>query len=458
MELSTEENLVFQLDRGRAALAAGNIKEAAIIGCAFAAADVWRLTTPDAANGIPAFQRDLLAKAPEAKEAGFWRMAKIADHVCSRCLLGRASMDLFSSPDFDHHEQVVFCSDPHTGLKAIIAIHNTHQGPALGGCRMWAYASEDAALTDALRLSRGMTYKSALADLPLGGGKSVIIGNAKTDKTPALMRAMGEAIERLSGRYIVAEDVGTNALDMAEIRQATRHVAGLSPEFGGGGDPSPATAYGVFLGIKESVRAALGTDSLKGVRVAIQGLGSVGFDLCRALHEAGASLIVTDIMLERVQKAESLFGAQAVGLTDIYSAEADIFAPCALGAILNDETIPLLKAKIIAGSANNQLAQSRHGLMLHERGILYAPDYAINAGGIINVCYEYLGTTSGGYDRDKAFAHIAHIPQTLAQIYAQSRATNRPTHEIADALALHKLSTDKEVEAKADTGTEDAID
>lgn len=367
-------------------------------------------------------------------------------------------MNLFSSPDFDHHEQVVFCSDPATGLKAIIAIHNTHQGPALGGCRMWAYESEDAALTDALRLSRGMTYKSALADLPLGGGKSVIIGNAKTDKTPALMRAMGAAIERLSGRYIVAEDVGTNALDMAEIRQTTRHVAGLSADFGGGGDPSPATAHGVFLGLKESVRTALGTDSLKGLRVAVQGLGNVGFDLCRALHEAGASLIVTDMAAERVQKAESLFGAKAVSLHDIYSVDTDIFAPCALGAILNDESIPLLKAKVIAGCANNQLALPRHGQMLHDAGILYAPDYAINAGGIINVCYEYLGTLSGGYDREKAFAHIAHIPDTLAEIFAKSRATNRPTHEVADALALHKLSTDKEVEAKADTGTEDAID
>lgn len=355
-------------------------------------------------------------------------------------------MDVFSAKDFAGHEQVVFSHDAATGLRAIIAIHNTARGPALGGCRMWPYATEADALTDALRLSRGMSYKSALAELPLGGGKSVIIGDSRKDKTPELMKAMGRAVERVGGRYIVAEDVGTSTADMAHIRTNTRFVAGLSPEQGGSGDPSPSTAWGVFLGIQQAVRFKLGQDDLRGLRVAVQGLGNVGQHLCHLLHEAGAKLIVSDIRPEFVQKMVEAYGAIAVLPESIYSVEADVFAPCALGAVVNDQTMGLFKFKIIAGSANNQLAEARHGQLLMDKGILYAPDYAINAGGVINVGYEQM---PGGYNRDKAQAHINRIAQTMQIIFEMAQQQGIPTSLAADRLAEQRLMVPSDGSTKA---------
>jgi leucine dehydrogenase len=340
-------------------------------------------------------------------------------------------MTVFSTPHFDDHEQVMFASDAESGLKAIIAIHNTNRGPALGGCRMWSYASEEEAIADVLRLSRGMTYKNALANLPWGGGKSVIIGDSKTDKTPALMQAMGVAVERLGGRYTVAEDVGTNPDDMVEVNKHTDHVRGVK---GKGFDPSPATAFGCFVGIKASVTERLGRSDLKGLRVAVQGLGHVGYDLAQQLRDAGAELVVSDINEGAVAKAAAELGAKAVGLDEIYGQDVDVFAPCALGATINDETIPQLKARVVAGSANNQLAEDRHGQALADRGILYAPDYVINAGGVIHIYHE-----GPDYDKQAAFAHVGRIAETLEEIYARSRSAGIPTHEAADRIAEERF-------------------
>jgi leucine dehydrogenase len=348
-------------------------------------------------------------------------------------------MSVFAARDFAGHEQVVFAHDPATGLKAIIAIHNTARGPALGGCRMWSYASEDDAVTDALRLSRGMTYKAAVADLALGGGKSVIIGDSRQHKTPALMQAMGRAVERLAGRYIIAEDVGTNTADMTEIRKHTRNVVGLATESGGSGDPSPATAWGCFLGLKQAVKHHLKTDDLRGVRVAVQGLGNVGQHLCHLLHEAGAKLIVADIRAEFVQKMVEQCHAVAVTPESIIAAEADVFAPCALGAIINDRSLDQLKVKVVAGSANNQLEQAKHGDALMSKGILYCPDYVINAGGLINVSYEQL-SGPGGYVREKAYSHIERIAPTLQMIFEVSQQQGIATSTAADRLAEQRLS------------------
>ena len=347
-------------------------------------------------------------------------------------------MSVFAAHDFSQHEQVVFAHDAATGLKAIIAIHSTLRGPSLGGCRMWAYASEDDAITDALRLSKGMTYKAALADLALGGGKSVIIGDARSQKNPTLMQAMGRAVEQLAGRYIIAEDVGTNTADMTEIRKQTTHVAGLAPEQGGSGDPSPATAWGVFLGLKQAVKHKHGSDDLRGVHVAVQGLGNVGQHLCHLLHEAGATLTVTDIRPDFISKIVESCGATAVAPEAIYAAKADIFAPCALGAIINDQTLDQLTCSIIAGSANNQLKEMRHGEALRSKNILYCPDYAINAGGVINVCYEKLSGPNG-YERDKSYAHIARIPQTMQQIFDLAQQQQISTAIAADRLAEQRL-------------------
>lgn len=340
-------------------------------------------------------------------------------------------MSLFGSPHFDNHEQVVFCHDEATGLKAIIAVHNTNRGPALGGCRMWDYAGEDEALTDVLRLSKGMTYKNALANLPYGGGKSVIIGDAKTAKTPAMMRAMGRMVDRLNGTYTIAEDVGTNPDDMTEIRRGTPYVKGVKGE---GGDPSPATAFGVFAGIKASVKYKLGKEDLDGLRVAVQGLGHVGYDLANQLCLAGAELIVTDINEAAMAHAVKELGAVAVPLDEIYDADVDVYAPCALGATLTEKTIPRLKASIVAGSANNQLATAADGDHLAQRGILYAPDYVINAGGVIHIYHE-----GPDYDHDRAFAHVAGIGDVLLEIYALAESEGLPTHAAADRLAERKF-------------------
>ncbi len=342
-------------------------------------------------------------------------------------------MSVFSSSDFDNHEQVVFCHDAASGLKAIIAIHNTNRGPALGGCRMWSYASEAEAVTDVLRLSRGMTYKSALAKLPYGGGKSVIIGDPRLDKSPALFRAMGRAVQRLAGRYIVAEDVGISVPDVEIMQQETRHVAGTTT--GGAGDPSPATAYGVYMGLRAAVKHKLGRNELDGLTVAVQGLGHVGTYLCKHLAEAGARLVVTDINETAIQTAVAEFEAERVAPDEIYAVDCDVFAPCALGAVINDDTLEFLKAKVIAGSANNQLHEPRHGEILKQRGVLYAPDYVINAGGVIDISHE-----GRDYDKGKAFAHVAEIHDTLLEIFRRAESEGVATGEAADRIAEERFS------------------
>lgn len=340
-------------------------------------------------------------------------------------------MRVFDHPEFDDHEAVTFARDADSGLLAIIAVHSTVLGPAVGGCRMWPYADEGAALADVLRLSRGMSFKSALAGLPFGGGKSVVIGDPARSKTPAMMRALGRAVDRLGGSYTIAEDVGTSPADMAEIARETAHVRGLD---GHGGDPSPATAWGVLQGMKATVRHALGRDSLSDLTVAVQGLGHVGMELCRLLHEDGARLIVADISTGAVAAAGRDFGARACPPDRIHAAEADIFAPCALGAVLNDRSIPEIKARIIAGAANNQLAEARHGPALAQRGIVYAPDYVINAGGIIHIHHE-----GAQYDRAAAFAHVAMIAQTTEAVFALAKQEGLDPATAADLLARRRI-------------------
>ncbi|WP_422365909.1 Glu/Leu/Phe/Val dehydrogenase dimerization domain-containing protein [Pelagibius sp.] len=341
-------------------------------------------------------------------------------------------MSVFGHHEFDGHEQVVFCHDADSGLKAIIAIHNTNRGPALGGCRMWPYASEAEALTDALRLSRGMTYKSALAGLAMGGGKSVIIGDPRKNKSEALFRAMGRFVGSLGGRYTVAEDVGISVPDVDLMGEETAYVAGATK--GGAGDPSPATAYGVYMGIKAAAKHKLGSDDLRGLRIAVQGVGHVGYYLCRYLFDEGAQLIVTDIAKDSLDRVASEFDAKVVAPDAIYAADVDIFAPCALGAVINDDTLPLLKAKIVAGSSNNQLAEAQHGEALRQRGILYAPDYVINAGGIVNISHE-----GPDYDEAKAFAHVAQIHDTLLEIFRRADARTLATSDAADRLAEERF-------------------
>lgn len=300
-------------------------------------------------------------------------------------------MTVFSHPEFDGHERVVFVHDAESGLEAIIAVHDTTLGPALGGCRLWRYPSEAEALTDVLRLSRGMTYKSALAGLPLGGGKSVILADGRAlrrepKRAEALFRAFGRAVEQLGGLYTAAEDVGTSVADLELVGQETAHVAGVAA--GQAGDPSPYTAYGVFRGLQAAVEYRLGRKDLKGLRVAVQGLGHVGAGLCEHLAEAGARLIVADLDAERVRQVAERHGAERERPETILAANCDVVAPCALGAVLNDETIAALKASVVAGAANNQLAEPRHGELLRRKGVLYAPDYLVNAGGIIAIAYE----------------------------------------------------------------------
>jgi leucine dehydrogenase len=338
-------------------------------------------------------------------------------------------------PDFDFHEQVVMVSDRASGLQAIIAVHDTTLGPALGGCRMWPYASFRDAITDVLRLSRGMSYKAAIAGLPLGGGKSVVIGDSRRDKTPDKLRALGRAIEQLGGRYITAEDVGTSPEDMSFVREGTKHVAGIAPEQGGLGDPSPMTALGTFVGIQAAVKHQWQRDDLKGLTVAVQGLGHVGMELARLLHEAGAKLIVSDPIATRLEFAALHYGAQAVALDAVHAAACDVFAPCALGAIINPQSIEAIQAKIIAGASNNQLSTSAMGDRLHERGILYAPDYVINGGGLIKVCAEYFKTDAAKMERD-----VRAIGDTLLEIFRQSKERGEPTHATADRIARERIA------------------
>lgn len=329
------------------------------------------------------------------------------------------------------HEEVVFRDDPAAGLKGIVAIHDTTLGPALGGVRMWPYASEDEALEDVLRLSRAMTFKAAVAGLALGGGKAVIIGDPREDKSEALWRSFGRFVDSLGGRYIAAEDVGTSVEDLAVVARETDHAAGLA---GGGGDPSPVTAYGVFRGMLAAARHRLGVPSLAGMRVAVQGLGHVGRQLCELLAAEGAALVVADLDAARVRRARARFGAEAAEASAIHAADVDIYAPCALGATINDRTIPEIAAAVVAGAANNQLAEDRHGRWLQERGILYAPDYVINAGGIINIACEL-----GGYDRDRALARTSRIYDTLTGIFARADRERLPTNAIADRIAAERL-------------------
>lgn len=339
---------------------------------------------------------------------------------------------IFNEVNFDDHEQVVFVSEAKSGLKGIIAVHNTHLGPAMGGCRMWNYASEALAVNDVLRLSRGMTYKNAVAGLPIGGGKSVIIGNPKTDKTPALFEALGEALERLGGRYITAEDVGTSPQDMAHVATQTRYVAGL----GASGDPSPYTALGCFVGAQTAVKHHFKRDTMDGLTVALQGLGHVGFDYARRLHAAGAKLVVADIDEAALERARTEFGAEVVGVDAIYDVEADIYAPCALGATLNPHTLSRLRVKIVVGGANNQLATDEIGDMLRQKGVLYTPDFVLNAGGIIKVCYEYLKKPEADVE-----AHVREISSTLAEIFARADREGRSTAVVADELARSRFQT-----------------
>ncbi|MDR4888860.1 Glu/Leu/Phe/Val dehydrogenase [Bacillus sp. HNG] len=343
-------------------------------------------------------------------------------------------MEIFSYMEKFDYEQLVFCQDKQSGLKAIIAIHDTTLGPALGGTRMWTYASEEDAIVDALRLAKGMTYKNAAAGLNLGGGKTVIIGDPRKDKNEEMFRAFGRYIQGLNGRYITAEDVGTTVADMDIIHEETDFVTGISPAFGSSGNPSPVTAFGVYRGMKAAAKEAFGTDSLEGKTVAVQGVGNVAYTLCKYLHEEGANLIVTDINKDSALRAVRDFGAKAVDPDEIYSVECDIYAPCALGATVNDETIPQLKARVIAGSANNQLKEPRHGDMIHELGIVYAPDYVINAGGVINVADELYG-----YNQERALKKVESLYDTIEKVIEIAKRDGIPTYQAADRLAEERI-------------------
>ncbi|HSR67040.1 MAG TPA: Glu/Leu/Phe/Val dehydrogenase dimerization domain-containing protein [Acidobacteriota bacterium] len=349
-------------------------------------------------------------------------------------------MELFQEFGARGHEQVTFCHKPEFGLKAIIAIHDTTLGPALGGCRMWQYDSEQEAIIDVLRLSRGMTYKAAVTGLELGGGKSVIIGDPQKDKSKEMWRAFGRFVEGLGGRYITAEDVGTSVHDMEIVRAETRHVTGISRMLGGSGDPSPVTARGVYVGIKAAAKFHQGRESLQGLKVAIQGLGHVGMHLADLLHHDGAELVVCDIHQEHVEEAVRRFSARPVGVDEIYSQNVDVFSPCALGAVVNDQTIDVLKCAIVAGAANNQLAIEKvHGPMLAERGILYAPDYVINAGGLINVFHEMKG-----YDEEAALDQADGIYDSLLSIFHVSKERDIPPHEASNHVAEERMQKARE--------------
>ncbi len=337
--------------------------------------------------------------------------------------------------NYDYGE-VHFGRDAASGMRAIVAIHDTRLGPALGGCRFLAYEHERDAMVDALRLARGMTYKAALADLPHGGGKSVILypSTAHFDRA-ALFRAFGRFVEALGGRYITAEDSGTGLEDMNIVRSVTKHVTGVDLSLGGSGDPSPFTALGVRRGIEACVKHALRRDSLQGIHVAVQGVGHVGYHLCKELAAAGALLGVADVDPLKAERANREFGAAVVPISDVFGVDCDVLAPCALGSALNDETIPRLRAKIVAGAANNQLAEPRHGDALFQRDILYAPDYAINAGGLVNVAME-----AKGYDAEEARARTLKIYDTIAEIAERSRKSQTPTYRVADVMVEERLA------------------
>jgi len=350
-------------------------------------------------------------------------------------------LSIFTSTEKYDCEQIMYCYDKHTGLKAIIVIHDTTLGPALGGARMWNYTSEEEALEDALRLARGMTYKNAAAGLNLGGGKAVIIADPFLENREFLFRTFGRFVERLNGLYITAEDVGTTEQDMDYIHMETEHVTGSTSK--GVGDPSPVTAVGIYHGMKAAAKAAFGTDDLSGKKIAVQGVGTVAFQLCHHLHEEGAELIITDINEKAVQRAVETFGATAVEPDAIYSVDCDIFSPCALGGVMNDDTINVLKAKVVAGSANNQLLEDRHGQMLFEKGIVYAPDYVINSGGVINVSDELQG-----YNRDRVMKKVQSIYDILTNVFTIANERNISTNVAADKMAEERIKAKRLLEEK----------
>ncbi|SCX89070.1 leucine dehydrogenase [Nonlabens sp. Hel1_33_55] len=342
---------------------------------------------------------------------------------------------VFGQLSFNDHEQVVFCNDKDTGLKAIISIHNTVLGPALGGTRMWNYDNEWSALNDALRLSRGMTYKSAITGLNLGGGKAVIIGDSKTQKTPEMMRKFGEFVHSLSGKYITAEDVGMDTVDMDLVREVTPYVTGISENKGGSGNPSPITAYGVFMGMKAAAQFKYGSDVLEDKVVFVEGVGHVGETLVEYLTQEGAKVTIADINRERLEEVSSKYGATIYQGADLHAEPMDIYAPCALGATINDNSITKLQAKIIAGAANNQLAdEAKHGMLLQQRGIVYAPDFLINAGGIINVYAEL-----EGYDRSEIMRKTENIYTTTLEILKKATANSTTTHTAALQIAQARI-------------------
>jgi leucine dehydrogenase len=349
-------------------------------------------------------------------------------------------MTLFDSPAFEAHEGVHAFHDETTGLKTLIAVHSTARGPAAGGCRMWPYPTAEAALEDVLRLSRAMSYKNAMADLALGGGKSVIIGDSRTAKTPELFEAFGRAVERVGGRYWAAEDVGTSPADMAHARKATRYIAGLDGHPAASGDPSPVTAEGVFRGVKLAVKRVFG-GGLDGVTVAIQGVGHVGRFLAEKLHAEGARLIVTDVNATALREVAELTGAEVVAPDAIFDADAQVFAPCALGDAVTFQTLDRLKARVVAGGANNQLASPAVGRALYDKGLLYAPDYVINGGGITNVAGEIRALERGeAFDAAWVDAKLDRLMATLDEVFARAAAERRPTHEIADAIARDRIA------------------
>lgn len=346
---------------------------------------------------------------------------------------------VFGQLSFNDHEQVVFCHDKDTGLKAIIGVHNTTLGPALGGTRMYDYATEWDALNDVLRLSRGMTYKAAITGLNLGGGKAVIIGDPKTIKTPELMRRFGKFVHTLGGTYYTAEDVGMETSDMDTVREVTPYVTGISESKGGAGNPSPVTAYGVYMGMKASAQFVYGSDRLEGKKILIEGIGHVGEELVRLVSEEGAQVVISDINKEKLEIIGAKYNADIYKGEDLYSEIADIYAPCALGATINNETIDKLKVKIIAGAANNQLANEiTHGVELLEKGIIYAPDFLINAGGIINVYAEI-----EGYGRDQIMKKTENIYNTTLDILHKSKATTMTTNAAALSIAEETMAARK---------------
>lgn len=347
---------------------------------------------------------------------------------------------MIENNQFRGHEQLSYFHDKESGLKAFIAVHDTSLGPAAGGCRMWPYENEMDALNDALRLARGMSYKNAMAGLPLGGGKAVIIANSMTDKSEDLFKAFGRCVDSLDGKYITAEDVGMTTDDIKIIASETKHVAGTPNGDHASGDPSPFTAKGIYNGIRAAVKYKLGRDELGGLTVAVQGVGNVGINLCQFLHDDGVNLIVSDIIQEHLDEAVSRFGAKVVAPDEILTVKADVVSPCALGAVLNDETITHLNTSIIAGGANNQLASDSHGVRLMDRGILYAPDYVINAGGIINVS----GEATGNYDLGWVNRKIDDIYQTLLHIFERADEEERPTNVVADEMAEEILADAKD--------------